>query len=136
MGLVVLTTELFWLLLTIVLTGFLWMPYVINRFQELGPPTFNWYPPATLPPNAAWAERAIMAHRNAVENLVVFAPLVIMVYLSGKASTVTGLACMVYFYARCAHYMICVLGFPIAVRTIVFLISISCQVALIVSLLR
>lgn len=130
-----LSSELYWLTLTILLTITLWVPYIVNRFRELGPPTFSWFPPVTSPAKAVWAERAIMAHRNAVENLIVFAPLVIMIYLTQNGNAVTDLACILYFYARCGHYLICVFGFPIIIRTIVFLVGLICQITLVVSLL-
>ena len=130
-----LSGELYWLTLTILLSSALWVPYIVNRFWELGPPSFTWFPPATSPAKAAWAERAIMAHRNAMENLMIFAPLAIMINLTKSGNAVTELACMIYFYARCGHYLICIFGFPIVVRTLVFLAGVSCQITLIVSLL-
>ena len=30
------TRELFWLTLTVILTGLLWVPYMLNRFQVRG----------------------------------------------------------------------------------------------------
>ena len=68
------TTELYWLVLTTVMTATLWLPYIVNRVMELGPPPTSWYPAPDPPPKAPWAARAVKAHMNAVENLVVFAP--------------------------------------------------------------
>jgi hypothetical protein len=69
--------ELFWLAATAVMTALLWLPYVANRFRELGPPGWEWFPLPDPPPRARWADRAARAHANAVENLVVFARLVL-----------------------------------------------------------
>ncbi len=38
--------ELYWLTLTVAFTAVLWVPYVVNRFVELGRPTLKWFPAA------------------------------------------------------------------------------------------
>ncbi|MBX3589023.1 MAG: MAPEG family protein [Ramlibacter sp.] len=124
------SAELLWLAATCVTTGLLWVPYVINRFRELGPPGWDWFPAPDPPPRAAWADRAQRAHANAVENLVVFAPLALAVHAGGLSSTATVLACQVYFVARLAHYAISLCGLPIVPRTIAFLAGVGCQLAL------
>ena len=117
--------ELHWLAATCAMTGLLWIPYVANRFRELGPPGWQWFPPADPPPAAAWAGRAMRAHLNAVENLVVFAPLVLAVHVGGLADATTVLACQIYFWARAAHYAVCVIGMPIIPRTVAFLAGVG-----------
>ncbi|SER04593.1 MAPEG family protein [Amphritea atlantica] len=129
------TTELFWLTLTIALTATLWIPYIGNRIKELGPPSLAWFPLPDPPPKARWADRAMRAHNNAVENLVIFAPLVILVHLSGVSSHATETACMVYFFTRVGHYGFSIFGFPIPLRTVAFLVGVGCQVTLLLSLL-
>lgn len=124
------TPELYWLVLTTVMTGVLWMPYIVNRIMELGPPPMSWYPRPDPPPKAPWAARAVSAHMNAVENLVVFAPLVIAVHATGSGTHITAAACVVYFFARAAHYIIGILGLPIPFRTAAFLIGFLAQMAL------
>ena len=71
------------------LTALLWIPYVANRFRELGLPGWGWFPEPDPPPLARWAERATRAHANAVENLVVFAPLVLAVHVAGQGDAVS-----------------------------------------------
>lgn len=122
--------EIVWLTATCVLTGLLWIPYVINRFKELGPPGWNWYPPPDPPPRAAWAERAVRAHMNAVENLVVFAPLVLAVQVSGLNTAATATACQVYFWSRLTHALVCGFGLPIVPRTVAFLVGVGAQMSL------
>jgi uncharacterized MAPEG superfamily protein len=122
--------ELRWLAATCVMTGLLWLPYVANRVRELGPPGWGWFPPPDPPQITRWADRAGRAHGNAVENLVVFAPLVLAVHAAGLANPATAAACQVYFWARLAHYGICVGGVPIAARTAAFLTGAGCQLFL------
>lgn len=122
--------ELHWLAATCLMTGLLWVPYVANRFRELGPPGWQWFPPADPAPVAAWAGRAMRAHLNAVENLVVFAPLVLAVHTAGVADTTTAAACQVYFWARAAHYAVSLAGLPIVPRTIAFLAGVGSQLVL------
>ena len=67
-------TELFYLALTAVFTGLLWIPYVLDRFAVRGLGDTVGYPDNPKPQHA-WAQRLQKAHINAVENLVVFATL-------------------------------------------------------------
>ena len=78
---------------------------------------------------APWAQRAIRAHTNAVENLPVFITLAVVVHLIGAGDQITAQACLVYVVARAAHYGIYVLGVP-WLRTPVFLVGFGCQLVL------
>jgi uncharacterized MAPEG superfamily protein len=120
------TPELTWLALTATLTALLWVPYILQLIVQLGPIAAIWDPTGAHPHDADWALRAKRAHYNAVENLVVFAPLVLLVVLTGKADALTATAAAVYFYARAAHYVIHVLALPV-IRTVAFLIGWGCQ---------
>ena len=124
-----LTPELYWLTLTCLVTGFMWVAYIINRIGEMGlwPALKN--PQPDTQPNALWAFRAEKAHANAVENLVVFAPLALGVHVLGLSTAMTGMAAAVYFFTRIAHYLIYVLGVPV-LRTIAFAIGVVCQLIL------
>jgi uncharacterized MAPEG superfamily protein len=121
---------LFWLTATVLLTAILWIPYVANRFRELGPPGWALFPPADPPPRAPWAGRAVQAHVNAVENLVVFAPLALVAHVAVGASSAVASACGVYFFARLAHALVTIAGLPIPIRTAAFLTGFGCQIAL------
>ena len=115
--------EAFWLVATVLMTSVLWIPYIVNRVIELGLWTAIRNPQPEKPPRAAWAMRAIRAHTNAVENLVLFAPLVVLALTTGRTSEVTAAAAGVYFYARLAHYFVYLFGLPL--RTIVFAIGLG-----------
>ena len=41
------TRELFWLTLTVILTGVMWVPYIINRCRSAASPAPWQIPPAT-----------------------------------------------------------------------------------------
>lgn len=121
--------ELYWLTLTALMTGLFWVPYILNRFAELGVITAIMNPQTDPRPQAQWAERMMSAHRNAVENLVVFAPLVVVVQLSELSTAYTAKATMVYFFARLIHYIVYTLGVP-GVRTVCFIVGFICQMIL------
>lgn len=128
------TPDLFWLTLTILVTALMWVPYILNRIREMGllPAVKN--PRPDGPPEANWAYRAECAHRNAVENLILFAPLVIIVTMTGAATAATATACLVYFIARVAHWAIYVAGIPF-LRTPAFAVGWAVQIYLISVLL-
>jgi uncharacterized MAPEG superfamily protein len=123
------TPELFWLTLTVILTGLLWLPYMLNRCQVRGLSGAMANPSRSDKPHAEWATRLIFAHENAVENLVVFVPLVLILNAIDYSSKWTVLACAVYFWARVAHLIIYTLGVPV-LRTLAFTIGFLAQAVL------
>ena len=128
------TSELYWLTLTCVLTGLLWVPYILQLILQLGPVAAVWDPTGAHPHDADWALRAKRAHYNAVENLVVFAPLALMIALTGQGDGLTAGAAALYFWVRLAHYVIHTLALPV-IRTLVFLVGWGCQMTLALRLL-
>ena len=127
--------EIFWLVLTIILTASLWIPYIIQLIDQLGPVQAIWDPTGAHPHDQDWALRAKRAHYNAVENLVVFAPLVILVEILQMNSTITAYATATYFFARLAHFTIHTLAVPV-IRTVTFVIGFLCQMTLAAVLLN
>ncbi len=121
--------ELYWLTLTALMTGLFWVPYILNRFVELGVMTAILNPQADPKPQAQWAQRMMNAHQNAVENIMVFAPLAIAVHLSATATDLTAKASMIYFIVRLIHFVVYTLGVPGA-RTVCFIIGFICQMIL------
>ena len=75
------------------MTGLLWVPYILDRFMVRGLMAAMANPSPKDKPQSAWAERLIAAHINAVENLVVFAPLVLTARALGIATGATAFAC-------------------------------------------
>ena len=120
--------ELYWLVLVTLVTAVISLPYILNRIIELGllgAVNGN----VNIDPQAAWAKRLMRAHANAVENLVVFAVLVIITVVNGSTSELTLLLCKVYFFARVVHAIVYAFGLS-WLRTLAFLIGFVCQVVL------
>jgi uncharacterized MAPEG superfamily protein len=59
---------------------------------------------------------------NAIENLAVFAPLVLVAAIIEVSTKATVLSAQIYVAARLAHYVIYTAGIPV-VRTLAFLIG-------------
>lgn len=121
-----LTAELTYTALAAAFTGLLWTPIVFNRFLEIGVWKALQNPEPDLQPRARWAYRLANAHRNAIENLVVFAPLALAVHIAGLGAPATALACAVFFWSRVAHALVYALGVPVA-RTLAFLAGFGAQ---------
>jgi len=76
-----------------------------------------------MPKMAGWAGRAERAHLNMLENIALFAPLVLVVLFAGKANAMTLLGAQIFLWARVAYAVIYVAGIPF-LRTAVWLASI------------
>jgi len=121
--------ELFWLTATVALTGLLWIPYIIDRVKVRGLMATLDNPRAHDTPQSPWAMRLYFAHTNAVDNLIIFAPLVLILDSLNISTPVTVLACAVYFWARLAHAIIYAMGLPV-LRTLAFVVGFGAQVVL------
>lgn len=110
-------------------TGILWVPIIANRLAEMGVWRALSNPEPDLRPAAAWAHRLGHAHRNAIENLVVFAPLAIVVAATGVGDTTTAMASATFVACRIAHAVIYGFGIPL-LRTIAFFGGFLAQAAL------
>ena len=116
------TTDLTYLALTALLTGLLWLPYIILRVRAVGANTADDYRNLPEPELPAVVRRANRAHMNAVENLPVFAALVLVAHLGGEADGVTAISAMVFFWARLVHALVFFAGTPF-VRTLAFTVG-------------
>ena len=65
-----------------------------------------------VPVLTGWAGRAQRAHRNMIENLLLFAALVIVAHLAGKTGGMVLLGAQLFFWARLAYALIYVAGIP------------------------
>lgn len=119
------TIELKYLTWVTVLTAILWMPYILNMIFVRGLIDAVGYPDNPKP-LSSWAARMKNAHANAIENLAVFAVLVLIAHVVGLSTDATVLASVVYFWARVVHVVS--LTFRISwVRTLAFLAGFGCQ---------
>ncbi|MFZ6845924.1 MAPEG family protein [Undibacterium sp. RuTC16W] len=121
-------TELFYLALVTTFTGLLWVPYILNRVIAGGLSNSVAYPEHPKP-QAAWAQRLMKAHANAIENLVVFAPLVLIAQFAGVNSAAIATACVVYFWARVVHAVTYTFAIP-WIRTLAFLTGVAAQMTI------
>lgn len=122
------TTELLYLVLVTTLTAVMWIPYILNMILVRGIAEAVGYP-ENPKPLAPWAARMKAAHANAVENLVVFAALVLSAHVLNVSNNATAIACMIYFWARFVHWLAYTLAVP-WVRTLTFVAGFGCQIAL------
>ena len=130
-----LTPELFWLTLTVILTGLLWVPYILNRINVRGMVGSMANPTPGAKPHAPWATRLMFAHDNAVENLVIFAPLILILNEIDYSTKWTVYASAVYFWARVAHVIVYTLGLPVF-RTLAFTVGFLAQAVLALAIFR
>ena len=100
-----------------------------NRAIEQSPGPAPWDPEGTTATQVDRARRMMRAHLNAVENLVIFAPLVSMLALAEVSTPLTAGACRVYFFARAAHYLIFTFGIPM-LRIPAFAVGVTAQLIL------
>ncbi len=118
----------YWLAATCIASAVMFMPYVLNRIFRQGLFTaIGGTPEEDTPP--VWAQRSQNAHSNAVENLVIFAPLVIAAIATGVDAGTVAQAAMIYFWARVLHYVVYTAGIP-AVRTLLFFVGLGVQLYL------
>ena len=84
---------------------------------------------------APWAKRMMKAHQNAVENMVLFAPLVLILHAQGMSTETTTTACAVYFFSRAVHYVVFTFGIPV-LRVVAFLTGFVCQIIIALKILH
>ena len=121
-------TELFYLTLVTAFTGLLWLPYILDRIAVRGVIDAVGYP-ENPKPQSAWAQRLMKAHANAVENLAVFATLVLAAHVLGVSNAAIATASMVYFWARVVHALSYTFAVP-WVRTLSFAAGFFAQAAI------
>jgi len=127
------TVELQYLTWTTLFTAVLWIPYILNLILVRGLIDAVGYP-ENPKPLAPWASRMQSAHKNAIENLAVFAALVLVAHVAGANSATTALACIIYFWARVVHFIAYAFRIPL-VRTLAFVVGFGCQIALALEIL-
>lgn len=86
-----------------------------------------------LPVLQGFAGRAQRAHRNMLESLVLFAILVLLAQVTGKANATTALGAQLFFWGRLAYALIYWIGIPWA-RTAAWTVSIIGLVVIFVQL--
>lgn len=116
------TTDLWMLVYTALLSMVFFATYGIGRFQTPGGLEWafgNREAPLVVP---EWTNRAMRAHLNLVENIGPFAILVLVAHVSGHANATTALGATIFFWGRVAHAATYIAGL-IYVRTAVFFVA-------------
>ena len=117
--------ELRYLALVTILTGLTWVPYILNTIMVQGLVNAVGYP-ENPKPLAPWARRMKLAHYNSVENLVVFASLVLVAHAAGLSNAAIAGSATVYFWARVVHLAAYTFAIP-WVRTAAFVVGVGSQ---------
>ncbi len=87
-----------------------------------------------VPAMTGFAGRAQRAHRNMLESLVLFAILVLVAQVTGKANATTALGAQLFFWARVAYAVVYWIGIP-WVRTATWAVSLVGLVMIFVQLI-
>ena len=127
------SSELMSLTWVTALTAVLWMPYILNLIAVRGLVAAVGYP-ENPKPLSNWATKMKAGHANAVENLVIFATLVLIANAAGVSNATTVLACEIYFWARLVHIIAYTFAVP-WVRTLAFTVGFFCQAAILLQLI-
>src|SRR5580704_16809317 len=129
------TTDLWYLACTAMLTAALWIPYIACQVMTngfLAPENYVDPAPRPIP---LWGQRAHRAYLNAVECFAPFAALVIVAQVAGKADGMTAFWAISYFWLRLAHAVVYLAGWPY-IRTLIFVLGWICIVGLFVELVK
>jgi uncharacterized MAPEG superfamily protein len=121
-------TELMYLVWVTTFTAVMWVPYILDRIAVWGLMDTVGYPDNPKP-QSPWARRMKAAHTNAVENLVVFAALVLAAHAAGVSNSATVFACAIYFWARVVHFFVYAAAMP-WIRTVAFAVGFVAQIIL------
>jgi len=114
--------ELMWLVWAVALAVVQMLVAVTGAFLQVGlPPLVG--NRANFPVLTGWAGRADRAYRNALQNLVLLAALVLVAVVAGKTNSATLLGAQLFFWARLAYALVYLAGIP-WLRTLVWLTSI------------
>ena len=65
-----------------------------------------------MPTMQGWVGRAQRAHHNLIENLILFAVLVLVAVVAGKTNAMTLLGAQIFFWARVAYALVYYAGIP------------------------
>jgi uncharacterized MAPEG superfamily protein len=126
--------ELMWLVWAVALTVVQMLIAVTGAFTQVGlmPLVGN---RENFPALTGWVGRADRAHRNALENLVLFASLVLVAVVANKTNEMTLLGAQIFFWARLVYAAVYLAGIP-WLRTGVWTVSVVGLVIIFSQLVR
>lgn len=115
------TPDLIFLALSAALTFVLIMIPASDAFQQNGAMA-QAGSRDNLPEPSVFYRRSKRLADNMLENMIVFAPLIIIAHISGEAGALSALGAQIFFYARVAHAIIYLAAWPY-VRPVAWFIS-------------
>ena len=77
-----------------------------------------------LPEPSIFNKRATRLYKNMLENMVLFAPLILITHATESSNSMTLLGAQIFFYARVAHAVIYLGGWPM-VRPLAWFTSVA-----------
>ncbi len=128
------STDLTYLLFAVILTFVQMLVAATGANQAVGLPTLAGNREG-LPEIKGWAGRAKRAHLNMVENMVLFAALVLIAAVAGKANAMTAMGATIFFWGRVAYAVIYVAGIA-WLRTLAWFVSVIGMVLIAIELLK
>ena len=114
--------ELTWLLWSVLLAFVQVLVAVQGAMLQVGLPKLAGNREG-MPQITGWAGRAARAQRNMVENLLLFAVLVLIAVAAGRTNAATLLGAQLFFWARLAYAGVYIAGIP-WLRTGVWTVSV------------
>jgi uncharacterized MAPEG superfamily protein len=117
------TPELTYLIWSVALTLILALIAVSGATLQVGLPKLAGNR-ESMPVLTGWAGRAYRAHQNMLENLILFAVLVLVAQIVGVRNNLTLLGAQLFFWARVAQAIVHIAGIP-WVRTGAWLVSLA-----------
>ena len=127
------STDLWYLAFTAMLTAALWIPYIACQVMTNGFLAPENYVDPTQRPVPLWGQRCNRAYLNAVETFAPFAAIVVLIHLAGKSDGTSAFLAMAFFWLRAAHALVYWFAIPF-IRTIVFTLGFFAVVGLFVRL--
>jgi len=128
------TAELMYLVWSVALTFVLVLIAVSAATLQVGLPKLAGNR-ENLPEMPGWAGRAARAHRNMLENLILFAVLVFVAQAAGVRNSMTLLGSELFFWGRVAHATCYIAGIP-WLRTAAWGVSVAGLILIFVQLLH
>ncbi|TAK40816.1 MAG: hypothetical protein EPO29_09115 [Betaproteobacteria bacterium] len=125
--------ELTWLLWSVLLAFVQVLVAVQGAMMQVGLPTLAGNREG-MPEITGWAGRAARAQRNMVENLLLFAILVLIAVAAGRTNAATLLGAQLFFWARLAYAGVYIAGIP-WLRTGVWTVSVVGMIVIFLQLL-
>ena len=117
------TSEMMYLVWTVALTFILALTAVNGAMLQVGLPKLAGNR-EHMPEITGWAGRAVRAHRNMLESLVLFAILVLVAQIANIHTSMTLLGAQLFFWGRVAHAVLYIAGIAWA-RTAAWAVSIA-----------